>query len=353
MRKDAGFSMVELMVAIAITVIVLGVTLGMLTDAMRGNQHVTQTAGMVDNLRAGMNMLVQDLLQAGASVPTGGISIPNGGGGLPINRPSPPGQNYSFPAGTTSLPGIFPGAGLGPTTLGQVSDMVTILYADNTLPLNQRFINDPNPPAPATPCNGSISVNGNNMTVDPACTNIGLPGSAIQPGDLIMFSNSMGNTLQTVTQVNGQTVSFAGNDPFNLNLRTDPQGTIRQIQSPPNSGNYPPTTATRVWMITYYLDDVTDPQHSRLVRQVNFNPPQPVAEVVENLQLSYNFIDGVTNPTNQETVPAGLSANQTRMVNVFLAARSDIPDSQTRQFIRSNLSTQVSLRSMAFVDRYN
>jgi hypothetical protein len=191
------------------------------------------------------------------------------------------------------------------------------------------------------------------MTVDPACTNIGLPGSAIQPGDLIMFSNSMGNTLQTVTQVNGQTVSFAGNDPFNLNLRTDPQGTIRQIQSPPNSGNYPPTTATRVWMITYYLDDVTDLQHSRLVRQVNFNPPQPVAEVVENLQLSYNFIDGVTNPTNQETVPAGLSANQTRMVNVFLAARSDIPDSQTRQFIRSNLSTQVSLRSMAFVDRYN
>jgi hypothetical protein len=350
MRKDAGSSLAELLVAMTITLIVVAVTLGMLTDAVRGNQHVTQTAGMVDNLRAGMNLMVQDLLQTGASIPTGGISVPNGG--LPINRPSPPGQNYSFPVGTTSLPGISPGAGLGPMILGQVSDIVTILYADNTLPLNQTFINDLNPPPPATPCNGSISASGDSMTVDPACTNIGLPGSAIQPGDLIMFSNTQGNTLQTVTQVSGQTVSFAAKDAFNLNQRTDPQGTIRQLQAPPNSGNYPPTTATRVRMITYYLDNVTDPQRPRLVRQVNFNPPQPVAEVLEQFQLSYDFVDGVTNPTNQKTVPAGLSANQTRMVNLLLAARSDIPDSQTRQFIRSNLTTQVSLRSMAFVDRY-
>jgi len=47
-------------------------------------------------------------------------------------------------------------------------------------------------------------------------------------------------------------------------------------------------------MITYYLDATTDPRHPTLMRAVNFNTPQPVAETLENLQFSYNFADGTT-----------------------------------------------------------
>jgi hypothetical protein len=178
-----------------------------------------------------------------------------------------------------------------------------------------------------------------------------------------MFSNTIGNAIQEVTGVSGQKLTFAAGDPFNLNGRTDPQGTILQIQnttcnsaSPPvctPNGTYPPTTATRIWMISYYLDNVTDPNDVRLIRRVNFNPGQPVGETLEDLKFTYNFIDGVTNPSNQPTVPANYSENQIRSVDVFLGARSNYSEMLQNRFIRSNLETQVSLRSMAYRNRYN
>jgi hypothetical protein len=260
--------------------------------------------------------------------------------------------------GSTVLPAIEPGANLGPqivspdATPGPNTDIITMLYADNSLALDQDPINrTAGPGGPA--CNGTIAANGSTVQFDSNCVNLTGGNIRINPGDLIMFSNAQGNAIQTVTDVAGQQLTFGNNDAFKLNQRTDPSGTIKQLQSPPGSGTYPPTTATRIWMITYYLDNVTDPQHVRLVRQVNFNPPQPVGEVLENLQFTFNFVDGVTNPSNQPTVPAGLSENQIRAVNLFLGARSTATSTKTRKFLRTSLATQVSLRSMAYVSRYN
>ena len=77
------------------------------------------------------------------------------------------------------------------------------------------------------------------------------------------------------------------------------------------------------------------------------------------------MVDGANNPSNVRMVAADLTApaararrspcspNQIRKVNVFLAGRSASailgePD----DFFRNTLSTQVSLRSLALVDRY-
>ena len=109
-------------------------------------------------------------------------------------------------------------------------------------------------------------------------------------------------------------------------------------------------------MISYYLDNVTAPPFVRLIRQVNMKTPAPVGETLENLQFTYNFVDGVTNPTNQAAVPTGNSESQIRSVNVYLAARSGYQvhsGTQTQTlFARTNLQTQVSLRSLAYVNRY-
>jgi hypothetical protein len=176
-----------------------------------------------------------------------------------------------------------------------------------------------------------------------------------------MFTNINGSALQTVTSVTGQTVRFASGDAFNLNARTAPQGTIKQIQNTDSSNNpngtYPPTTATRIWMVTYYLDNITDAAHVRLVRRVNFDPTPlaqlAVGETLENMQFTYNYIDGVTNPSNQVGVPTNLTENQIRSINVFLGARSNYFDPQRKRYTRINLQTQVSLRSMAYRNRYN
>jgi len=343
MKRETGVTLVELLVAITITLVVMATTLGAFTDALRANESVVQLADMTDNLRAGMNLMVGDFIQTGAGIPTGGIPIP--AGGLPINRPSPPGMAYTFGVGATSLASISPGPSMGPAvsfpdaTTSPPTDIVTILYADNTIPLNTLPL-------------VSITATGSQMVVDPSIDIVN-GDSAIRPGDLIMFSNAQGNALQMVTSVTAPNrVNFATGDPFGLNQRTDPAGTIRQIQAPMGSGTYPPTTATRVWMASYYLDTTTDPAYTRLVRQVNFNTPQPVGEIFEHLQVTYNFVDGVTNPSNQRTVPAGLSAHQIRAVNLFLAARSHSAHSKTGKHFRNNLATQVSLRSLAYVNRY-
>jgi hypothetical protein len=66
----------------------------------------------------------------------------------------------------------------------------------------------------------------------------------------------------------------------------------------------------------------------------------------------YNFVDGVTNPSGQQSVPANLSESQIRSVDVTLWGRAVRRDGQTGRYPRSNLTTQVSLRSMAYVNRY-
>ena len=50
--------------------------------------------------------------------------------------------------------------------------------------------------------------------------------------------------------------------------------------------------------------------------------------------------------------PRVCSPNQIRKVNFMLSGRSRLPMRTTRQFFHNTLVTQVSLRSLAFVDRY-
>jgi hypothetical protein len=97
---------------------------------------------------------------------------------------------------------------------------------------------------------------------------------------------------------------------------------------------------------------VTDPLHVRLIRRTNWNPGQPVGETIENLQFKYNFVDGVTNPSGQPSIPVGESESQIRSVDILLGARSTNAWGQNHKYLRSNFMTQVSLRSMAYVNRY-
>jgi len=171
---------------------------------------------------------------------------------------------------------------------------------------------------------------------------------AITAGDLIYFNNALGSAIQYVTGVNGQTISFDQGDPLNLN-QPNRQGSITSLRS---GGSYPPTTATRVWLVTYYLDTTTDPQTPRLIRRINNRPGQVVGLVLEDLQLSYDLVDGVTNPANVKDPVAPYSPNQIRKVNLFISGRSSAQIRNTNQFLRHSLTTQISLRSLAFVNRY-
>jgi prepilin-type N-terminal cleavage/methylation domain-containing protein len=381
MKKQAGFTMIEFMIAMGVTLVVLAAAVGAIMSTMRSNQNVALSADLNDNLRASLNLVRQDIVLAGEGIPAGGISIPSGPG-ITINRPGPVALKFLQPF----LPALSIGTALGPTVPilvragvppggGAPSDIITVIYQDNTWD-NNPADNKPTAldSAPitraavgATPaCNGNITALGDQVTFDANCVDMSKARVPVQPGDLFMFSNNNGTALQTVTSVNGQVVNFASNpavDKFGLNQTGAVQGTIKQLQDKvPGSnpvaytGTYPPTTATRIWMISYYLDIATDPQHYRLVRQVNFNPTQPVAEIIEGLQFTYNFVDANVPPTiyaNSTTIPPGLTESNIRSVNLFLGARANAPSGSNSAYIRDNMKTQISVRSLSYFNRYN
>jgi hypothetical protein len=335
-KKDAGFTISEALVATLLTSVVIGSALGAFNDGMSLADTTRIVSETNQSLQAAMSLMVRDFIQTGQGIPTGGVPIPTGTGSTSVIRPGPPGSAFTFPGGWTTLPAIAPGSNMGPVVLGVQTDIVTLMYADPTLDLNMW---------PLT----AIAADGSSMTVDartPITTTDGL-----KVGDLVMFSNAQGNALQMVTRVTGgQTVFFDPGDLLALNQPAAAQGTLIGLQSSP--GVYSPTTATRISMISYYVDRITDPNLPRLVRQVNGGPRLAISLGVENLQFTYDLVDGSVNPTNVPEPPPANSPNQIRKANLFLSARSLDQAPRTHQFVRNSMATEVGLRSLSFVDRY-
>jgi prepilin-type N-terminal cleavage/methylation domain-containing protein len=386
MKRDNGFSLIELLVSLVILVIVVAAVTSALIQAQQVSDGVALQANTQENLRAGMHFLVRDLTQAGEGIPQAGISVPvTAGGASLINRP---GITGTFPTTYTVLPQVTPGWEIGQLALtvnpqtgavlsgGLQTDVINVLYADNTvvssaacvlgaasacalsgLPVAQAL--------PATPvCKGVIAASGLTVTMDPTCFT--MPGGPvpIAAGNLIMFQNSNGTALEYVTAVAGNVITFAAGDPAGLNQTGLPGGTVTQLNVAAT-----PTTITRVWMVSYYINSTNalDPQ---LIRQVNYpnfpsaanayNAPQQVADCIENLSFSYDVITNT--PGNYGAVGPGDAAQpiapdtpfNIRAVNVTLAGRSEHPfhSSAVPVYLRNNLSTQVSIRGLAFVNQF-
>lgn len=396
MRPEKGFTFIEVLVAIAVLALVVAATLGALTNSLHATEAVSLMADTQQNLRAGLNYMVRDLLQAGEGIPLGGITLPNVGGTSAIKRPGPgtPGASFgTFNTAWTALPAIVTGYQLGPTTAtsGVGSDMVTALYADTTLvDTNGHWLNEfpiflsagggtagcaasNATPAPA----GTIVTAGSTTTVtfDASCIVINNGNTGLSPGDLILLqnNNTLGDgsitgtdtatsdssghmVLLCVSSVDAvaNSITFRAGDPFGLNASGATSGTIAQIQSPPNSGNYPTTTATRVWMITYFIDN-SNPSRPELMRQVNLKQPQAVGEVIENMQIFYDILNAGSNPltvsAGQEN-PTDAQLPDIRDAYIILYARSENPYSQNGTYFRNNLETVVSIRGLDFYNEF-
>jgi len=367
MKREAGFTLLEVLVATTIMLVILGATMGTLTDAIHATEGVSLMADTQENLRAGMGYIVRDLVQAGEGLPQTGITIPNSSGVSAVNRPGPSGIG-TFPTSWTVLPLISPGYQLGPTTTtsGNATDMLTVVYADNTLidsnqhTLNEFPVNTPGGGAGcsgATPTpNGTIVTSGTTTTItfDSTCININTGNTAIAVGDLLLLQNGGGMALvnvSTVTLASNKLTIASSPDPFKLNNSGKTSGTIAQIKS---GGVYPATTATRVKMITYYVDN-TNSARPMLMRQVNMNTAQEVGETIENMQLFYDILSPGSSPptiTTNVVNPSAANLPYVRDAYVTLFARSENTYSASKQYYRNNLTTAVSIRSLNFFNEF-
>src|SRR5271154_4368979 len=194
MKRENGFSLIEMTVAMAIMVAVVAAATGAIIQAQHVSEGVALEANLQENLRAGMHFIVRDLTQAGEGIPAAGISLPNTAAGVSnITRPGTAVasifESAAVPPVTyTTLPPVIPGNGLGSvvTTVNPASgtilaggfntDIVTILYADNTLVSSvggaAASLLTAAPVTTAVPpnvCAGVIAATGASVTLDPAC----------------------------------------------------------------------------------------------------------------------------------------------------------------------------------------
>jgi len=375
MKRPSGFTLVEVLIAVTVMMIILAVTLSMLTDAIHTVEGVSLMADTQQNLRAGMNYIVRDLVQAGVGIPQGGVTIPNTAGVSAVTRPGPytaPATSFgTFPAAWTVIPAISPGFQLGVTTdtSGFNTDLINIIYADNTLiDLNLHWLNQfpVNTPGGGVGCggvtktpNGSIVTAGTTTTVtfDASCININTGNTALAAGDLILLQAAAGPmALLTVSTANlaGNSIVFSTADAYVLNNSGKTSGTIKQIQSPVGSGTYATTTASRIWMITYFIDK-SIPTRPQLMRQVNLRPAQTVGDATENMQFIYDILNAGSTPPSVTTDVANPTLAQIpyiRDVYISLFARSESPFSVSKKYFRNNLQTAVSIRSLNFFNEF-
>jgi len=368
-RPAAGFTLMEVMITMAVTLLIMAGTLRAMNDALRASDVAQLTTSMNQGLRTAIDIMVRDMLQVGQGLPSGRtIDIPNGTGATAVKIPGAPGTTRTLAAGATEITAIVPGPGLGPTINGVATDVITVILADGAF-LSTISDYDVNLTKVCTATH--------TMTVDSAVDISNGGADDLHVGDLIMLMKGSATTLAQITALDGvQTATFAANDSLNLNQTAAPNGTLNALVAVApadtcTATNYQPTTATRIRMITYYIDAVTDPSRPRLVRRVNNgsataydnNSGTALAFDVENLQISYDLVDGVNNPAEVKFTAADLagtgrcspnpcSPNQIRKINITLSGRSRTPQRQTKQYLRNTLTTQVSLRSMSFIDRY-
>jgi prepilin-type N-terminal cleavage/methylation domain-containing protein len=406
-RSDSrGFTLIELLITMAITTVVLGATMMSMNNATSATQTATQIGDLNNSLRTAMDVMVRDIMQTGQGLPGGRyILIPNGANSTTMQVPGPIGSDYTYDGPSFCPPratdnntvceqvhAVIPGPGRGPLLADGVtrSDMITVLAADGAFEnvvltafaTNGRSITVALPcPALPTACGTGQSRAGGHRISDSPDVDL----DNIRPGDLIMLSKGSASALMEVSSVVDQTINFLADDALRLNQTSAADGTglelrntapVDQLPSPQTTPatQFISSTAARIRMISYYLDVETDPKHPRLIRRIGNNGVwndfdnhngTVVAFDIENLQFTYDLSDGVNNPANVKMNDADMGGtsggaclphpcypNQIRKVNVMLFGRSRLPRKASDQYFRNHLQTQVSLRSLAFVDRY-
>ena len=406
-RGERGFTLIEMLITMAITTVILGATMVAMNNATSATQTAQQLGDLNNGLRTAMDLMVRDLLQVGQGLPSGrSILIPNGASSLTMQLPGPDGSDYYYDGQSFCPPdppddidtvceqiqAVIPGPGRGPAVevngvTGPNTDMITTLAADSAFDTVDliAFAADGRSITVALPCaaapaacpTSTTGANGHRISDSP---DVDLDN--VRPGDLIMITKGSNSALMQVSGVSGQVISFQGNDSLRLNQTAAADGTGLELRNTapvdviPSPQTTPPqylvsSKATRIRMISYYLDVTTDAKHPRLIRRINNGDwsnfdntlGTVVAFDVENLQFTYDLSDGVTNPSNVKMDDNDFGINgacrpnpcypsQIRKINIYLSGRSRLPRKGSNQYFRNRLATQVSLRSLAFVDRY-
>jgi prepilin-type N-terminal cleavage/methylation domain-containing protein len=370
---SAGFTLIELMVAMALSLLLLGMAFTLVQQLNTTADFVGSMSDVNENLRAGLNMMSRDLSQAGENIPVGGIPVPNGGSATTLNRPGPAGTP-NFPA-TGYIPVLTPGYGLGPTQGSGANeietDIVNIVRVNQSSLFNQTAVNTTTSPPTITSSAATITV---------STTAAGY----VQPGQLIMLEDPNGFCMLAVSAVNTTTGVITFNQPDNTNdllgvnqfptlsgtgaITAGPtSGTILQLETATTKNG----TTTYTWpslltaypvsLVTYYLNTLT-PQRS-LVRLATMGTgscaavscTQVVALGINVMTISYSCAPPTSPCSPPATDPTRNPANpnSVRKVVLTMIAETDHLNLGNGQWYSKSITNSLTIQNLDYANKYS
>jgi prepilin-type N-terminal cleavage/methylation domain-containing protein len=370
-KREGGFSLLEMVVAMALGTIVLGAAVSIYIQGVNATWTVSQRAELQQDFRAASNLLTKDLSLAGAGLGQGAsIQLPTSAtlplygcaqttGTCYIN--SGAGETYPVQGTTPYLYGLLPGYQEGPTVNTMATDIVTVVYTDPTFALDCYTASVTNSTTVTFTLPGTLSCTlPTNISTPQAVNDAGV---GLTAGDLVWFTFGTSNVVAEVTTAatSGGVVVFASGDTLKMNQASS---AARSLASKTTGTT---GTAERILVITYYLDSSVTP--TRLMRQVSGHTPMPVAENVVYLNFTYDLFNTTTTtaavgcPNPGAITPAcangsssGLFPNQITKINIMhMDMDSSVNGSGFAQkgYSRMDLQTSVSARNLTYVNNYS
>ena len=382
-KSAKGFSLLEMVIAMALGIIVMGGAVQIYTQAVGATWTVTQRAEMQQDFRAASNMLTKDLSLAGAGLgPGAAISLPSTTTPVYgcdqtrcyINGTS--GLTFPVQSGTPYLYGLITGYNAGPTLSSKTTDVVTVAYTDSTFHLNcynakvtARGVVTFSQPSGATPWAGCLP---DSSSTTPQAVNDAAVG--LTQGDLVLMTLGTTSLVAEVTGAvttgvdgSGNTtyiVPFANSDAMGLNQTPTGGGLNSVAVNSTGAASAAPCGATgpcRLLLITYYLDSSSSP--ARLMRQISGHTPMPVSENMVYLKFSYDLYNDTTNTAavnqpnpgsgdSNDVASNGLIPNQITKVNILHMAMDSSVKGALGGYQGIDLETSVSVRNLAYSNNY-
>jgi prepilin-type N-terminal cleavage/methylation domain-containing protein len=372
-RRDHGFSLLEMVVAMGLGTLVIGAAVQLYSQGVAATWTVSQRAELQQDFRAASNMLTHDLSLAGAGLGNNvAIQLPTSATlpvygcaqvtGTPcyLGSANNAGASYPIQGATPYLYGLLPGYNGGPTLLTAqgATDVVTVVYTDST------FFLDCYQATASSATSVTFGLTASSQTSS-NCTNNGATIQSVNDavaglttGDLILFKFG---TTPVVAEVNGAvtatTAAFGSGDVLNMNQASTSTKSLASIAT--GSTGF----GTRLLVVTYYIDNSVTPP--RLMRQVSGHTPMPVAENVAYMKFSYDLFNtttnspavnqcnpGATTSCNPSPGSTGLLPNQITKINILHMAMNSTLKGAKGGYQGLDLETSVSTRDLTYSNNY-
>lgn len=338
--NQAGFSLMELMIAVSLLIIVLGAVLILLKDSIKLSAVTFELTDAGESLRTAQEYINRDLITAGDGLRNiNNICLSSN---FVNNYLTKNNTGSSCGSGLVNLPLIQSDNDLPATTTVTGTNPV-VKVRSNPAPTDRITILQIDPSfTPITLPPNAIVSSGSNISVSAA--DIG----KFNIGEIYFITSSAGATFGTITNKNNNSLNliFAANDTYDLNK----PGNGGPINTVSDKGTLP-TTIMRMRLIHYFVNE-----NGLLVRRVfgvgggNGYVDSVIAEHVVNLQFRYflNLLDDtgfVGQPVAQLTTEQEQAAVRQVEVTVTTETVHPVLNGQTKTI---SSTTITSVRNLQF-----